>query len=747
MSRHDYEAVAARIPEIRWLYAGGLPRGPIEVTGPSGAAEALDVHLVSAGFFDALGVRPALGTLSAPNDGPALVLSDASWRRVFGREDVVGTMLQVTDGPTLPVIGVAAPEFAGVMPDEPGAWLMNPPLALSLSDFAAGVEPETRREIARRMANVAVFGAVADPRDLESTMTEARARLADYRFDGSLILADVRALDGSGDTVRQGFAFGVSDTDWIDLGPGLETAPAARRDVVQKTTWLVGIVGMLLAMTFVSVVEFLMAENVAREEEQNVRVAVGATPLDLFRQAVAENVPIVGGMALVAWLTSGYALDVLIGVEPFSDYLGELSTASRVSGLWMAGVLLVASLLICLGYASWFVARSSRALTRSSEWLRRTMRRVLLLAGTASLVVVLSLAERYLGEARLSLGFANADTLVVTLVGPEQRVWSDVSPFVDAIQSVPGVHSAATGLEPLASMVRLRSFTREVLDRPDLSDTAFYENAITPGFFETLGIELLAGRLFGPGQDEVVVARSAAEALGGIEAALGMRLGLRGQHSGDSEATVVGVVDDVPYGGYAATGRPMVYAPIRYIWSHQNWLIAADPGFDAVDALGQLPEFVGWQIEVEDTPAQAFRKQFLAKRSVEIVLSVAGAFALALALSGVGNSLARTIAEARTPIGIRFALGALPGELGRVYFGASVRDLVLAGVLVCLAGLAAKTFMPAFAETVQLWLLVPALAGLVAVCGVMIHVLMGQLARRHTVIALVNATAARGRSA
>lgn len=336
---------------------------------------------------------------------------------------------------------------------------------------------------------------------------------------------------------------------------------------------------------------------------------------------------------------------------------------------------------------------------------------------------------------------------MVTLVGPEQRIWSDVSTFVDAIQSVPGVHSAATGLEPLASMVRLRSFTREVLDRPDLSDTAFYENPITPDFFETLGIELLAGRLFGPAQDEVVVARSAAEALGGIEAALGMRLGLRGQHSGESEATVVGVVDDVPYGGYAASGTPMVYAPIRYVFSHQNWLIDADSGFDAVDALGQLPEFAGWQIEVEDSPAQAFQKQFLAKRSVEIVLSVAGAFALALALSGVGNSLARTIAEARTPIGIRFALGASPGDLGRVYFGASARDLVLAGVVVCLGGLAAKTFAPAFAETVQLWLLLPALAGLVAVCGLMIHVLMGQLARRHTVIALVNATAAPGRGA
>ena len=172
-----------------------------------------------------------------------------------------------------------------------------------------------------------------------------------------------------------------------------------------------------------------------------------------------------------------------------------------------------------------------------------------------------------------------------------------------------------------------------------------------------------------------------------------------------------------------------------------------DADFDAVDVLGQLPIFAGWQIDIADTPGETFRKQFLAKRSVEIVLSVAGAFALVLALSGVGNSLARTMAEARTPIGIRFALGASPNDLGRAYFGGSLKDLALAGVLVCAGGVAVKTVAPTFAEAVQLWVLLPALAGLLVVCGLMTHMLLGRMARRHTVIALVNGTAAPGRAA
>ena len=748
MSRRDFEAVAERIPEIRWLYAEPMMGGPVDVSGPSGSADSLRVHLVSGGFFDALGVLPALGSLSAPDHTPGLVLSHASWRRLFGRQDIVGAILHVADGPALPVVGVASPAFAGVLRGEPDAWVMNPPVELSPSEFAAGADAETQREIVRRMANVTVFGTVPDGQDLESTLTDARARLEEYRFDSSLIVADVSTADGSGVTTRQAFAFGIRDTDRVALDPGLETAPAERREVVQKTTWLVGIVAMLLAMALVSVVEFLMAENVSREDEQNVRIAVGATPVDLFRQAIAENVPIAGAMALVAWLTSGYVLTLLIGVEPFSDYLGELSVESRVAGLSAAAVLLLTSLLVCLGYASWFLARSSAALTRSGEWLGRAMRRVLLFVGTASLVVVLSLAERYFGEARQSLGFANADALAVVVESPERRIRSDVAAFVDAVQAVPGVRSAATGyLQPLEPMVMLHSYAREVLDRPDLADTPFFENSVTPAFFETLGVELLAGRLFGPGQGEMVVSRSAAETLGGIEAAVGTPLGLRGQHSGESEATIVGVVDDVPYGGYAATGTPMVYSPIRYLSSRQHWLIDADANFDAVDVLGQSPVFSGWQIDIADTPAETFRKQFLAKRSVEIVLSVAGAFALVLALSGVGNSLARTMAEARTPIGIRFALGASLADLGRAYFGRSLKDLALAGVLVCAGVLVAKTAAPAFAEAVQLWVLLPALAGLVAVCGLMTHALLGRLARRHTVIALVNGTAAPGRPA
>ena len=755
LSLRDFEEIEARVPEVSWFYVQRIPSAPIEAVGFSGASQMLNAQLVSEGFFADLGVQPGFGTLVPPDDRSAVVITDKLWRRLYGGQDVVGTLLQMQDGLSLPIIGVAPAGFVGLLAGEPDAWVMNQPPGLSIPRFTVGLDQQASRQIARLWPDVTVFGAVRDARDVDATIADVRARLAEYRFDASPIKVERRVGSNStggstADTATMVVAFGFSDADRIALGRGLETAPDTRREVVRRTSWLAGVVGLLLLLVFVSVVEFLLAENVSREEEQKVRIAVGAAPMDLFRRALAENLILGFAMGLVAWFTAGYVVDVLLRVEPFSVYLREISADSRGAGLSIAGLLMALSLLVCLSYVSWFVSRSSAALTRSGRRLRRTFRQMLLFVGTASLVVVLSLVGGYVGDARLSLGFTNTDVAFVVVDRPDAAIATaanqpPAAALVEAIEAIPGVRSAAAGyLEPLARDFRLHVFARTVVGRPELADTPFFENSVTPGYFRTLGIEILAGRMFEGGRyGEVLVSRSAAEALGGIESVLGAPLVTKGDTGSTSEAMVVGVVGDVPYGDYAAAaGRPVVYSPNPGFWNHQRWLIDADAGVDVVEILGQLPEFAGWEVTLGDTPAESFRKQFLAKRSVEIVLSVASGFALVLALSGVANTLSRAIAEDRAPIGIRFALGATPGELARASLGGSLRDIAFAGVVVGAVGLAAKAAAPAFAEVLDLWLLLPTLVFLVAVCAFVIHVLIGQLARRYSVNALVNGTVA-----
>lgn len=754
MSIRDFDEIAARVPEISWFYAEPAYWLTLEAAGSSASPESLQIQLVSPGFFEHLGVQPAFGALLATEDALGAVISDDVWGGTYGRQDILGEFLTLEDGTTVPVIGVAPPGFEGPRRLQTDAWVMNLPLELSAPPIAQGLDVETQRRIARLWPNVTVFGVIPGGEDPDVELVTARDRLAEHRFDSKMILVEVGSdpsAEGDAAISRRALAFGFNEADRVALGRGLETSPDQRREVVQKTLWLAGVVAMLLLMAFVAVVEFLIAEHVAREDEQHVRIAVGAAPMDLFGRALAENLILAVVMVAVGWFAAGYALDVLLRVEPFSIYLGEVPTVARIAGVWVAGILLALAFVTCLGYVSWFNSRSSVVLAHSGQWLRRSIRQLLLLVSTTSLVIVLSLAGRYLGDARLSLGFANVDVVPVSLHDPNVEAWgipglAQVA-MIDAIEAIPGVRAAAAALlEPLAGRERLHFFSRKVAGVPELDEVTFYENSVTASFFRTLGVKLLAGRLFeGHDHSEVVISLSAAEALGGVEAVLGAPLTVVANMGGEWERTVVGVVGEVPYGEYADGAPPAIYAP-RTATSHpQEWLIDADPGLDLADALTQLPEYAGWEVEFGDTPAQRFRKQFFAKRSVEVVLAVAAGFALVLALSGVGNSLARSIAETRSRIGIRFALGATPDELALAQSATSVRELLVAAAVVGGAGIAAKLWLPAFAEALELWWLLPAFATLAVVCTLLIRFLLGQLARRHSISALVDGSVADAR--
>ena len=755
MSIRDFDEIVARVPEISWLYTNPAYGRTLEPDGSAGSPGPLQPHLVSPGFFEQLGVRPAFGALAVTEGAPGAVISHEVWSGAYGRQDVVGEFLTMADDTSIPIIGVAPPGFESPLQLPADAWVMNLPLQLSVPPWIGDVNTEGRRRIARMSPDITVFGVIAEGRDVDAEFAAASARLAEHRFDSKMVLVELESdpsAQGDAATNRMMYAFGISDSDRVALGPGLETSPEKRRDVVQKTLWLACVVAMLLLMAFVSVVEFLLAEHVSREDEQHVRIAVGAAPLDLFGRALSENLLLALVMGVLGWLAAGYVLDVLLRVEPFSSYFGEVSAASSTVGLGIAAFLLVLAFVVCLGYVSWFISRSSAALARSSQWLRWTTRQFLLLVCVASFMVVLSLAGRYLVDAGLSLGLPNPDVTSVELRSPGEMALGiedrgQLSAAIGEIEAVPGVHAVASAmLEPLGPKEYLHQLGRKVTGFPEVESAPFFENSVTSSFFRTLGVELLAGRIFEDDNYlEIVLSRSAAEALGGSDVVVGAPLRVLARGDEGLEKTVVGVVGDVPYGDYTEAIPRMIYGPrIGFAYPHR-WLIDADPGLDLAAALAQLPRYADWEVEIGDTPAQRFRKQFLAKRSVEVVLAVAAGFALVLALSGVGNSLARNVAETRSRIGIRFALGATPGELAFAQSATSLRELVVAAAVVGGAGMAAKLWLPAFAEALELWWLLPAFASLAVVCALLIRFLLGQLARNHSISALVDGSVADAR--
>lgn len=199
--------------------------------------------------------------------------------------------------------------------------------------------------------------------------------------------------------------------------------------------------------------------------------------------------------------------------------------------------------------------------------------------------------------------------------------------------------------------------------------------------------------------------------------------------------TVVGVVQDMLYGDYVAGIDRIIYFPKNSLAFANKWLIAHDgDGADIVSAIRQLPQYADWEVSVVGTPESLFREQFLEERTVEMILSGAAAFALILAIIGIIYSLARALVDERAAIGIRFALGATPADVSRGYFATILNDLILVWAILCIVTLVAKfTTTSTFTAGLVLWLLAPTFAFLAAICAMISHILVRQLAGRTSI--------------
>ena len=737
ISLGDFEKLRELVPDLEWFHVG---TSRAEISTPGGST-VLDVHSVSREFFEVLGVDPAVGTLRAFGDGPAAVLGHSLWREMYGsRTDVVDDLLPVRGGLLpVPIVGVAPPGFGGIVAARSAdVWV-----------FGSAFGVDARDEMRMRYPGANVFAAVPAALGFADPVASLGTLLSAFRFDTrgvEVATRTDRSVAGGVETVitsRSTVRFGVSDGDRLAVVGGLETNPTARSEVLGKLAWLVAMVILLLALSLVLLIDFVLSGNAARREQQALEIAVGASPFDVFRQAVARNAFWIAVAAAAAGLCFGYVADVLLAVEPFSAYIGEPPDAARLAGLAVGGALLAMVFLLGMAYASWTVSRTMAGVPvvhrEGAASVLRTVRVVVLFAAAGNLLIVLSLVGRYVGEARFSLGFGNTDASMLQI-----RSLDLISPpgvlraHTDLLAALPGVRAVANvQTPPLRDPIR----RGRLRGTPSLAEVPFHLNAVTAGFFDTLDVELLAGRIF-DGAGEVVVSRSAALSLaGGIEDALGRPLafqpdGSTTQGGADGGMVVVGVAADVAYGDYASRSTRMIYEAAQSDYGH--WLIDHAGGrADLVGAVRGLPAFDGWAVSDLGTPAASYREQFMGRRSAEILLSCAAAFAVVLALAGVGNSLARTLSEARVSIGVRFAVGATPGDVSRSYFGGTMRDVAVAVAVVGGVALAVKLAALPVAEILQLWLLLPASACLAALCGLVLHTLVGQLARGSSVNVLM----------
>jgi len=634
---------------------------------------------VSAPFFEAVGIAPALGRVldtrdEAGSEPRAVVISDQLWRRQFGASpQIIGAIVRVQEDVESPVRSV---EVVGVMPpafDFPRGAQLWIPAAPSLRAFAQ----RAGQDAGDFLANLRVFYAIGRLRQ-DATVAQAADELS-----------TIARRPG-----QQNSAGGVSRVVVTPVNAYLQ-GPA------RPVLWTMLGGSLLMVLLACSSVAGLQVFRAAiRDHELAVHLALGAERRRLIARAVWEGVllTLAGfmGAVVVAWLTTGW----LASTAPLDVPRLDTARLTRDSvAAFMVGLTAIAGVLVGV-WPALFVGRidPGRTLTAGARTVmhprERRLQRVVVGWQVAVAVVLLAGAALFVRSVqtldRTDVGF-HAEGLLSMEVEPWRKELERWDAFHHALVSrtreLSGVADAgAVYLRPLSGPIG--NDTIPVLaGQEGLGENAPWRRnpranleAVTPGYFRTLGIALLKGRDFATtdvaaAPNVVIVSASAAARYWPGRDPIGQRLVVATQraHGVRDELrwqTVVGVVGDVRYRGLLDP-RLDIYLPaaqstmrVKHVLIRING--PAEPIVARVRAIARELDpgvHLGEVVYMDDAVARESAPWRFAMR----VLTFFGGLAAVLATIGLIGIVWLVVAMQRRELGVRAALGATPNQLrGRV---------------------------------------------------------------------------------
>jgi len=629
----------------------------------------LRVGIASSGLFRVLGVQPALGRAFLPAEDQegaprVAILSHSFWRERFGASpDVLGRTINLNQDP-FTIVGVM-PEGFQLGELAGGGGAEQKPIWI-----AVGNDGNTRSEGSH---SYEAMGRLAHDATLEQATPEAASLIAapDEETGHTVLLTPLEELTLDG----------LRAPLYLLLAASL----------------------VLLLIACGNVATLLMGEFAGRRHEMATRAALGAGRGRLIRQLLTESVLLGGmggilGVGLAFWGTKA-----LLGLAPSLPRLQEVEVNATVL-LFAAGLGVLTGLLFGMvpawetmrnGIGAKMTNRGSMG-GRSGSVLQRTVI-ALELALTLVLLVSGALLARSLAELMsVDTGFRSEGLAMVRTYLPAYRYGSARERAVQAermraaLAGVPGVLAASgTNALPFYNGANALSYGIEGQESPEeLSPHASFRTVL-PGFFETMGIEIIEGRSLldtdALGETPaVVISETMARRHWPHASPIGAKILF-----GDT-LEVVGVAADVVHEALDAEPLATMYVPAREVGTSMNFVVRTSAEADALfPALRQAVWSIDSQAPISRvaTLSSLIADSTRSQRFRSFIISLFALFATVLAGAGVFGVTARSVAQRAREMGIRKAVGAGSGSLMRLALLGTLRAGLI-GVGVGLLGAA-----------------------------------------------------------